>query len=221
MTDKQPDGRTSVFISAERSGRDDYDRFVEGLVTILASFGVRGRNIHLSENSPKSNLIASRSALQECSGIIVVAFPRKSLGSGEDRPASARKRVIPWAKLPSAWNQVEAAMAYQLELPIFVIAEKEFYREGLLQGNFEWRILEVDIEPKTLDDPELRNMLQNWCQTLPQSGKRRFLRSKIDLDITVSDLIGLMTPRLVAFLVGCMAAVFAAGVGVNAYFKGH
>src|SRR3984893_8042985 len=63
----------------------------------------------------------SRPYRNRCYGAVVLAFERTRIELGVSRPGAKSEKVLKDVRLPTVWNQIEAAMAYTSGLPLLVL----------------------------------------------------------------------------------------------------
>jgi hypothetical protein len=98
----------------------------------------------------------------ECSGIAIVAFERTLIRDGVTRRGSTESGNIVDVKLPTVWNQIEAAMGYTLGLPLLVIVEKGLRDEGLLESRYDWFVKRIDLQGSALNEQEFLGVFADW-----------------------------------------------------------
>ncbi len=65
-------------------------------------------------------------------------------------------------RLPTVWNQIEAAMSYTMGLPLLAIAEADLRREGFLEDGYDWFLNWVSLTPESLRLPEFQSAFERW-----------------------------------------------------------
>jgi len=65
-------------------------------------------------------------------------------------------------RLPTPWNQIEAAMAYAAGLPFLVIVEKGLREEGLLDRGYDWYVQTITPDIAALVSTEFNGILASW-----------------------------------------------------------
>jgi hypothetical protein len=114
------------------------------------------------------------------------------------------------------WNQLEAAMAFGLRLPLLVIIEKGLTQEAMLKDRLEYRALVTKFERSFLKSEEFKGIFADWkrkAQARPPAKT-----AKID-GLTVGKLLQELPPdqlwkvggALVSSLVGIAGVAFGLG----------
>ena len=86
----------------------------------------------------KNPLRGVRRAMDECRGAVVVAYPRYKIDAGTELRHDGG-RSLEAVTFPTAWNQIEAAMAYEKGLPLLVVAESKLRREAMFDSGNDVR----------------------------------------------------------------------------------
>lgn len=75
--------------------------------------------------------------MDKCYGTVVIALERTYFPSGYDKPGGQNQTALSEIRLPTPWNQIEAAMAYARDQPLLVIVQEGLKSEGLLDDKYE------------------------------------------------------------------------------------
>lgn len=121
--------------------------------------GSSGFLVRRAESSAISPLAKIREELSLCDGAVIVAFERIYAKEGRERKTPKNSEKLSNLKLTTVWNQVEAAMAYWLGLPLLIIREKGLRAEGLLE-QYDWYIHETVLSAETTQQEQFPGGLQ-------------------------------------------------------------
>jgi hypothetical protein len=121
-----------VFMSIGRLYLSEHEILVERLTTAMNSRGLHPHALTPDRFQDQKPLMAVQSMMQRCRGALVVTFPRFRFAAGYEWPDSGRQAATGGRDLPTVWNQIEAAMAFELGLPTLVLLEERLHPEGLL-----------------------------------------------------------------------------------------
>jgi len=66
------------------------------------------------------------------------------------------------AKIPTVWNQIEGAMAYNLSLPMLVLVESGLRIEGMLESGYDCYVQKVALDRGTFLSPEFIGIFNDW-----------------------------------------------------------
>lgn len=210
----------AIFVSVGATATDAQEHFVSAVEDRLRSEGLTPHTIGRNTFSSDAPLKAVSELLTVCSGAVVIAFERSYFPSGISKRGGPKEVVLKGIKLPTSWNQIEAAMAYSHGLPLLVIVEAGLRSEGLLERGYDWYVQELTLEPAALASIEFNGVFASWKQKISQrelSGQdaARQDKAKTAQDLTIAELVGgLKLAQLwsvLAALAVLVAGAFAAG----------
>jgi hypothetical protein len=198
-----------VFVSVGGTANDQQEAFVRAIEDRLRSEGLvphtAGRNT-FSSDAPLRTVI---DLLDKCSGTVVIALERFFFESGVEKRGGPKQNILGNVRLPTPWNQIEAAMAYTRGHPIMIIVESGLTSGGLLERGNDWHIQWVDPNVAALNTVEFKGVLASWKDKMIHSSKR-LVRSKDPSDLTVAELIGGLKATQLWSMLGALAASWAA-----------
>jgi len=195
----------SVFVSVGTTATDPQERFVRAIEERLRSEGLTPHTLGRDTWSADAPLKVVTELMDRCVGVVVIALERAFYPAGTERRGGGDEAAVVNVKLPTSWNQIEAAMAYTRGLPIMVIAETGIKSEGLIDRGHDWHVQWVRPDVAALTTPEFNGVLASWKQKL--LGQPRRMPGEIaDLlsELTIGQLISGMRP---AQLWGTLAAI--------------
>jgi hypothetical protein len=129
--------RISVFLSYPKPCFGKQKEFVEDSTQFLRNRGFEPRTLGVTDYDMDAPLKAIRRLMLECNGLITIAFRRTFIEKGTARfrtdIESLNELPIDGRWLTTPWAHIEAAMAYQIGLPILILREKGVLDDGLLE----------------------------------------------------------------------------------------
>jgi hypothetical protein len=214
-----------VFLSVGRTSTDKQEAFVAEIERHLRDNGLEPRGVGRNEFTSQQPLKFIESLMCRCSGTVIIAFERLYIQEGLDRRGSPEEEVLTNTRLPTVWNQVEAAMAYVLGHPLLVIVENGLRSEGLLETGYDWYLLWVNLDSAITNKKEFSGVFADWSKRVEdyhKTGKRPSGKVGASIEpekITIGELVGLIKPAqlwamgsgLIAALSGLAAAAYKAG----------
>lgn len=204
-----------VFLSVGGTSSERQETFVRAVEDRLRSEGLIPHTVGRNTFSSDAPLKAVTELMDKCSGTVVIALERMYFASGIEKRGGPKEAALADVKLPTPWNQIEAAMSYVRGLPLMVIVEDGLKDEGLLEHGYDWYVQRVKPEAAALASNEFNGILASWKQkmTAETAGKKSPTRSPSDL--TVAELLGGLKPvqlwSVLVALAGLIAASFALG----------
>ncbi len=130
--------RPSVFFSYPKPWTPTQDGFIERVSSYLKQRGLEPRTLGITDYDADAPLRAIRRLLLESNGLVTVATRRIHIdqATAMRRTPDGELHEEPLADcwLTTPWAHVEAAMAYQLGLPILIFREAAVFADGLLES---------------------------------------------------------------------------------------
>jgi hypothetical protein len=209
-----------VFMSVGGTASDKQERFVRAVEDRLRSEGLIPHTVGRNTFSSDAPLKTVTELMDKCTGTVVIALERMYFPAGVDKRGGDKQAPLSEVKLPTPWNQIEAAMAYAHQHPLLVIVEEGLKSEGLLERGFDWYVQRVKPEESSLSTLEFNGVLANWKSKMAQlaSDKKEAKKINIDIspvDLTIGEIIkGLKPNQLWAVLIalaGLIVGAFATG----------
>ena len=138
----------TVFVSAGTPADDVQEKFLSVVINAIELAGLTPRLMSRRDWNFINPLRGIYRVMEECCGVVVVAYARYRITSGEELRRDGAKGLRDVA-FPTAWNQIEAAMAYQKQMPLLVIAQKGLQADAVLESTGDtrpfWTQIDEDI----------------------------------------------------------------------------
>jgi hypothetical protein len=196
-----------VFVSVGATATEQQETFVRAIEDRLRSEGLVPHTVGRNTFQSDAPLKTVTELLDKCSGTVVVALERTYVASGVDKRGGPKEAPLADIRLPTPWNQIEAAMAYSRSHPLLVIVESGLKSEGLLERGYDWYVQWVKPDPAALNTPEFNGVLANWKEKMAQPAKKRG-QAKAVSEFTMAELVGGLKPaQLWALLTAVVAVV--------------
>lgn len=108
-----------VFVSMGTPYTEGYARFRDCLEQLLRDrCRVDPRIIGKNEYPAGTPIQHINDTMRTCNGVIIVAYERKRVQTGIEKPGGADQRTLKNEKFTTPWNHIESAIAYSLGLPL-------------------------------------------------------------------------------------------------------
>ena len=203
-----------VFISVGGTATDEQENFVRAVEDRLRCEGLVPHTVGRNTFSANAPLKTVTELLDNCVGAVVIALERSYFASGKEKRGGPSEIALTDVKLPTPWNQIEAAMAYTRGLPLMVIVETGLKSEGLLERGYDWYVQYIKPDPALLNSTEFNGVLASWKNKIMQKPNKPSL-TKTPSDFTISELVGGLKPTqlwsVLVALAGLLAGAFALG----------
>jgi hypothetical protein len=154
----------SVFVSVPRPHKAKQEAFIKSLRAYLASRGMDGRTLGVTDYDTHAPLSAVRRVLIESNGLLAVAFRRVHVETSVLREGAEVEDTVEtrmdnyW--LTSPWTHIETAMAFQMGLPILVLRERGVVPDGILERG----VTGIYLPEFDLDHPHFSSDTTEWTK---------------------------------------------------------
>jgi hypothetical protein len=209
-----------VFVSVGTGLNLQQEAFVSAIETRLRAVGLTPCAIGRNSFSADAPLRAVVDLMNRSAGAVVIALERYRFTAGVERRGSTKEKSLDTVALPSAWNQIEAAMAYGRGLPLLVIVDETLHCDGLLEKGYDWYVQQLAIDPSSLNSPEFTGVMDSWRDRVIKRQSGSSAQTVLDANpdfskIPIVKLLGALNPAqlwaVIVALFGVVAAAFALG----------
>ncbi len=137
--------------------------------------GVILETVGTTSYSSRKPLIPIKLKLGSVSGCVVLATERFVGTDGFFRKESPKEERVPEICMTTAWTHIEAAMAYQLELPLLILREKNVRSEGMIDPSVhEWNVYEIDLtDHEAISNGALKPIIDGWIEEVGDFSRRK------------------------------------------------
>ena len=207
-------GTLNVFVSVGGTANAEQEAFVRAVEDRLRSEGLVPHTVGRNTFSSDAPLKTVTELLDKCAGTVVIALERAFYPTGLEKRGGPKQSQVANVKLPTPWNQIEAAMAYSRGQPLLVIVEHGLKSEGLLERGYDWYVQWVDLAPSALTTLEFNGILAGWKNKM-ESREADIARpgsknlSKSPTELTIGELVSGLQPAQLWSLLGALAALVA------------
>lgn len=208
---------TQVFVSAGTPANESQQSFRDAVVNAVQLAGFTPRLMGAKDWDYKNPLRGVRRAMDECRGVVVVAYARYEVQAGSELRKEGERRLESVA-FPTAWNQIEAAMAYEKRLPLLVIAEERLRREALLDSGNDVKPFWTELDSDVARSDGFLGYLRSWKQDVEE----RASQSNVDdslRELTAWQVLSALPwyelLAVVVTLVGALVAALSIGYRVG------
>lgn len=166
-----PAGLLPIFLSVGGPHRLEQARFLRHLRAELRRLGAELRTLTPDQYSPDKPFDQIAALMAACRAALVVGLERSHAYTVFERERSDRERLFQDQYIPTAWNQIEGAMASALRLEVLVLREHRLAREGIFEAeNHRHRVRDFDLSVESRGlTPDLGDYLAGWVRHLRTS----------------------------------------------------
>jgi len=195
-----------VFVSVGGTANEQQEDFVRAVEARLRSEGLIPHTVGRNTFSSDAPLKAVTELLDSCCGTVVIALERTYFETGVEKRGGPKESPLADIRLPTPWNQIEAAMAYSRGHPLMVIVESGLKSEGLLERGNDWYVQWVKPEAAALGSTEFNGVLASWKQKMLHPAERRTM-AKAPSELTVAEIVGGLKPAQLWGVLGALAVL--------------
>lgn len=207
-----------VFLSVGVTYNEKQEAFVSSFETFLSQNGCERLTVGRGNYFASQPIVAARDLMQTANGVVVIAFTRQIVDKAIDKPGSENEKEIENRRYPTVWNQLEAAMAFGLKIPLLVIMEDGLYQEAMLKDRLEYRALVTDLDKKLFSTEEFRGIFSDWKRIAEARSKE--IEGHLDIkSLTIGKLFNELSPDQF-WKVGVALFGLFSGVAAIAYWFG-
>ena len=216
----------NIFISVGGTASAKQEAFVRAVEDRLRSEGLVPHTVGRNTFSADAPLETITELMDSCIGTVVIALERTYYPSGFDKPGGPNQAALSDVRLPTPWNQIEAAMAFSRGHPMMVIMEKGLKSEGLLERGHKWYVQWVAVDAASLSTVEFNGVFGSWkskvmIQHASQKNEAEKSKPKVNpTDLTVGDLLRGLKPAQLWSILAALAAMVAGAFVLGAKLLG-
>jgi hypothetical protein len=207
-----------IFLSVGSAYNEQQEAFVSTFEAFLGQNGCERLTVGRGSYFASQPIVAARELMQSADGVVVIAFTRQRVKKAIDKPGSGNEKEIENRNYPTVWNQLEAAMAFGLTLPLLVIVEEGLYQEAMLKDRMEYRTLVTNLDKNFFSSEEFRGIFADWKRIAENRAKE--VEGHTDIKkLTIGKLIKELSPDQFWKVGGALFSLLA-GVAGAAYWVG-
>lgn len=156
-----------VFVSKPSALTEQQRLFWKGLEGRLSERGLRPRTLGVTDYPNVAPFGVVKEVLSECYGAVILGLKQIRVVQGIAKEGTKKEEVLVEHYLPTAWNHVEAGMAFALRLPLMLIRE-EGVSGGVFDAESSDRFVHQVTLPveKWLSSEEFLQPLNRWVEEI-------------------------------------------------------
>lgn len=160
--------KRDIFVSRPSTRNDRQEAFLEHLDELLEQRDLRPVVVGQTEYPNRAPIHAVRDLMETCDGAMVIGLEQLHVVEGRDKPGAEEERTLEDLHLPTPWNQIEAGMAFMLELPMLIIKEEGVEGGVFDVGNSDRYIHQATMTTDWLDSEEFTQPFNAWHEEIIQ-----------------------------------------------------
>jgi hypothetical protein len=158
--------KRSVFVSKPNALNGEQALFWERLQQILLERGLAPRTLGETDYPNTAPIDAVRRVLLDCDGAIILGMTQLRVADGVLKAGSASESDAAGTLWPTAWNQIEAGMAFILERPLLIIRELGVAGGVFDVGNTDRFVHQADMSPEWLGHERFLQPFNEWLEEI-------------------------------------------------------
>ena len=156
--------RRQIFLSQPAVLTVEQQILVDRIAHLVEQGDVDVVRLRRQEYPGSGSLGELRRLMSGCSGLVIVGVRQLTVTDGTLRPGTPEEAQVRNVTLPTPWSQIEAGMAFALELPVLVVSD-HLWDAGVFGVRDESSGLAlVDLAASSME--EVDNRVREWLRTL-------------------------------------------------------
>lgn len=157
----------------------------------------------------------------ESDGAIVVAYEKHLADTLHTNSLAPNPGYLKDVRLPTSWNQAEAAMAYHVGLPMLLISENRIYGDCLLEDGVIGSVARVNIEESAVWADVFQRRMGSWAADVIEYTKKKRSRRLNDTNaeqMTIADvfhILGSLNWKSALVLIGVLSGLLGAAYSLG------
>ena len=176
-----------VFLSYAKPFNQKQIQFINKIEGYLVENRFKPRTLGITDNSTSAPLIKIREIVNECHGLLSVAFRRGFIEKGIGKPntnlAGHIQYDISQKWITSPYCQIEPSMAFQIDMPILIFREKGVIDDGILEnGVVGSYIPEFDLDSSIdqyFESSEWNHLITEWKKSVIEYKRWKQFKSDV------------------------------------------
>lgn len=161
-----------VFLSRPTNLSESNQLVTNELDIFLKNRNIETVTIGANTFTNDSPMVAVKSEMSDCVGAIILGFPQTHIKKGILKHDTTEACEIINKKLPTPWNQIEAAIAFAFDLPMLLIADNDISGGVFDPGITHNYIHKYDLNTSMwLDEEKFLAPFNKWYQTIIKMNK--------------------------------------------------
>lgn len=163
--------KRDIFVSRPSTRNSKQEQFLARLDEIFDQRDLQPVSIGQTEYPNKAPVQAVRDRMERCHGAMIVGLEQLRVIEGIEKPG-AEDTTVEDRQLPTPWNQIEAGMAFMLDLPIMIMKEDGVEGGVFDTGPSDRAIHEITLSDRWLESQEFTDPFNEWYEEVLQQPEK-------------------------------------------------
>lgn len=153
----------NIFLSRPTKVTDEQSKFCRGLETRLTAAGLQPQTVGLNQFGNEAPLMTVRRLMEVCHGAVVLGLAQLHVTTGVSKPGTPGERRVRSLRLATPWNQLEAGIAFALDLPLLIVHESGVEPQGIFDPQIGDRFVhQTDLSLAWLETQAFIQPFKEW-----------------------------------------------------------
>lgn len=153
----------NIFLSRPTKVTERQSEFILNLEGRLTSAGLIPQTVGVNQFGNEAPLMTVRRLMEQCHGAVVLGLAQLRVITGIAKPGTSAERPVRSLYLPTPWNQLEAGIAFALDLPLLILHEEGVQPDGIFDPQIGDRFVhQTDLSLEWLDTDAFLQPFQQW-----------------------------------------------------------
>ena len=155
-----------TFLSFGTPHNEVQQQYIKTLMAYLSRHGIAAESLGQTFWSIENPLKPIQRKMREVYGAVILAMERFHSISGIYKEGSTLEKLADDQYFATIWTHIEAAMAYQRELPLLILKEEKLVANGMFDpGIHEWMVIRINPEdPDEIKRDPIKSFINNWIE---------------------------------------------------------
>ena len=155
-----------VFLSKPNALNAEQSAFCNRLQEILSERGLRARTLGETDYPNEAPVAAVKTVLRDCDGAIILGLAQLRVGHGVLKAGTEAEKSAAGTIWPTAWNHIEAGMAFAMGVPLLVIREDGVAGGVFDVGSTDRFVHQAPMSADWLAGPRFLQPFNDWLEEL-------------------------------------------------------
>jgi hypothetical protein len=165
--------KRSIFVSKPNTLNPEQAAFWDRLRRILIERGLAPRTLGETDYPNSAPIAAVRRVLEDCDGAMILGMAQLSVSEGVLKANSPNESNAADSLWPTAWNHIEAGMAFMLDLPMLIIRERGVAGGVFDVGNTDRFVHQADLSLGWLESERFLQPFNEWLDEIGVGASER------------------------------------------------
>lgn len=115
----------NIFVSRPNSLSEEQENTIKEIEKLFKERDLVMRTIGTTDFPNVAPMLAVQNLMKECCGTLILGFPQTIIENGISKQNTPNEKNIENIIIPTPWNHIESAIAFNLNIPMLIIKDKE------------------------------------------------------------------------------------------------